>query len=155
MLLSLWFDKRLFFEKINKFQHLFLVFLLFISLTSYNLSLRMCIKRGFTFMTVKIPCPLNPKSNIVYLQPLIEGLTRLWNNGFLTYDYHFGIIMKTALMWTISDFLSYGMLSSWMTVGKVDCPYCVRQSKAFTLNHSRKTFYFHSHCQFLPQNLPY
>ncbi|WMV07144.1 hypothetical protein MTR67_000529 [Solanum verrucosum] len=33
--------------------------------------------------------------------------------------------MRASLMWTINDFLAYGMLSGWMTVGKLACPYCM------------------------------
>ena len=63
--------------------------------------------------------------------------------------------MKAALMWTINDFPVYGMLSGWMTMGKLGCPICMDSSKAFTLNHSRKTSYFDCHRQFLPQDHPY
>ncbi|CAM8965059.1 unnamed protein product [Rhodiola kirilowii] len=33
--------------------------------------------------------------------------------------------MRAALMWTISDFPAYGMLSGWSTQGKLGCPYCM------------------------------
>jgi len=37
------------------------------------------------------------------------------------------------LMWTINDFPAYGMLSGWSTHGKLACPYCMENNKAFTL----------------------
>ena len=36
-------------------------------------------------------------------------------------------------MWTINDFPAYGMLSGWSTHGKLACPYCMENNKAFTV----------------------
>ena len=46
-------------------------------------------------------------------------------------------------MWTINDFLAYGMLSGWSTHGKLACPYCMENNKAFTLTNgkNRKDFF--------------
>ncbi|XP_024006122.1 uncharacterized protein LOC112082826 [Eutrema salsugineum] len=33
--------------------------------------------------------------------------------------------MRAVLMWTISDFPAYGMLSGWTTHGRLSCPYCL------------------------------
>jgi hypothetical protein len=38
-------------------------------------------------------------------------------------------------MWTINDFPAYGMLSGWSTHGKLACPYCMENNKAFTLTN--------------------
>ncbi|RDY03277.1 hypothetical protein CR513_13154, partial [Mucuna pruriens] len=69
-----------------------------------------------------IQSPSNPKHKIdVYLQPLIDELCMLWNDGILTYDVSLrqNFMMKAALMWTINDFPAYGMLSGWTTVGRL------------------------------------
>ncbi|GLT30776.1 hypothetical protein SLA2020_055650 [Shorea laevis] len=58
-------------------------------------------------------------------------------------------------MWTISDLLGYGMLSGWSTHGKLACPYCMENSKAFWLEYSRKTSFFDCHRQFLPLDHPF
>ena len=58
--------------------------------------------------------------------------------------------MKAALMWTISDFPAYLMLSGWSTSGKLACPYCMEHSQAFTLTNGRKTTWFDNHRKFLP-----
>lgn len=42
-------------------------------------------------------------------------------------------MMRVALMWTMNDFLAYGMLSGWMTTRKLFFPYCMERFKAFTL----------------------
>ena len=41
----------------------------------------------YMFLTLIIPGPRNPKGKIdVYLQPLIDELKLLWNEGMVTYD---------------------------------------------------------------------
>ncbi|GLU15839.1 hypothetical protein SLE2022_322980 [Rubroshorea leprosula] len=63
--------------------------------------------------------------------------------------------MKVALLWTISDFPGYGMLSGWSTHGKLSCPYCMENTKAFQLQYGRKTPFFDCHRQFLPPKHPF
>ncbi|XP_029130026.1 uncharacterized protein LOC114916771 [Cajanus cajan] len=91
------------------------------------------------------------------MQPLIDELCSLWNDGTLTYDVSLrqNFMMKAALMWTINDFPAYGMLSGWSTAGRLGCPICMDKSKAFSLKNSRKVSYFDCHRQFLPHNHPY
>ncbi|XP_038713444.1 uncharacterized protein LOC120007316 [Tripterygium wilfordii] len=76
----------------------------------------------------------------IYLQPQIDDFNQLWCE---------------ALMWTINDFPTYGMLSGWMTQGKLACPYCIECSKAFTLENGRKNSWFDCHRQFLPMTDPF
>ncbi|GKG12283.1 transposon, En/Spm-like protein [Tanacetum coccineum] len=63
--------------------------------------------------------------------------------------------MRAALLWTINDFPAYGMVSGWSTHGKLSCPYCMENTKAFTLKHGGKPSFFDCHRQFLPHNHPY
>ncbi|WMV08697.1 hypothetical protein MTR67_002082 [Solanum verrucosum] len=91
-------------------------------LTPYNLPPEMCMTSPYVFLSCVIPGPRNPKSLIdVYLQPLIDELKQLWFEGVLTYDISNkqNLIMRASLMWTINDFPAYGMLSGWMTAGKL------------------------------------
>ncbi|XP_059285219.1 uncharacterized protein LOC132038584 [Lycium ferocissimum] len=60
--------------------------------------------------------------------------------------------LRATLMWTINDFPAYGMLSGWMTAGKLACPYCMENTKSFTLKHGRKNSWFDCHRQFLPMD---
>jgi len=47
----------------------------------------MCKRRQFMFIALLIPDPKNPKGNLdIYMQPLIEELVQLWNEGISTYD---------------------------------------------------------------------
>lgn len=41
-------------------------------------------------------------------------------------------------MRTINDFPTYGMISGWMTSGRLVCPICMERTKTFSLTHSHK-----------------
>ncbi|XP_015160874.1 uncharacterized protein [Solanum tuberosum] len=90
--------------------------------TPYNLPPGMCMKEAYMFLTVIVPGPTNPKHKIdVYLQPLIKELTLLWETSVEAFDISKkqNFQLRAALMWTISDFPAYSMLSGWSTtVGK-------------------------------------
>jgi len=47
----------------------------------------------------------------------------LWNKSVDTYNVHPNQTFKTkaALMWTVNDFPTYGMLSGWSTYGALSC----------------------------------
>ncbi|XP_073121689.1 uncharacterized protein [Henckelia pumila] len=111
------------------------------------------MKDEVMFLSLIAPGPSNPKDKLdVFLQPLIFELQELWYDGAATYDIHSqtNFTMRAALMWTISDFPAYAMLSGWSTAGKQACPYCMSDSEAFTLVHSGKTSWFDNHRKFLP-----
>jgi len=114
-------------------------------LTVYNLPPGMCMRPKFMFLSMVIPGPSNPGRNIdVCLRPLIDELTQLWSSGALTYDISRkqNFVIRAALMWTINDFPAYGMLSGWSTHGKLACPYCMENNKAFTLKNRGKASFF-------------
>ena len=64
-------------------------------------------------------------------------------------------MLRVALMWTINDFLTYGMLSRWMTQGKLACLICMEDTKTFTLKFGEKTLWFDCHRRFLETDHPY
>ncbi|XP_072084535.1 uncharacterized protein [Arachis hypogaea] len=91
-------------------------------LTIYNLPPWDCMKQHSMMLSLLIPGPSSPNRNIdIYLQPLIDELKELWENGFETYDAFSGKLfhVHAALLWTICDFPSYSMLSGWCTSGKL------------------------------------
>jgi uncharacterized Zn-finger protein len=45
-------------------------------------------------------------------------------------------------MCTINDFPAYGMVSGWSTHGKLACPYCMENNKAFTLTNRGQASFF-------------
>ena len=56
-------------------------------LTIYNLSLGICMRSEFMFLSTIIHGPNNSGRNIdVCLQPLIDELAQLWSSRALTYD---------------------------------------------------------------------
>jgi hypothetical protein len=124
-------------------------------LTVYNLPPGVCMRSEFMFLSTIILGPSSPSWNIdVCLQPLIDELMQLWSSGALIYNISrkYNFVMRAALMWTINDFLAYGMVSGWSTHGKIACPYCMENNKAFTLTNEGNASFFYCHCSFLPPN---
>ncbi|CAN6577294.1 unnamed protein product [Malus baccata var. baccata] len=87
----------------------------------------------------------------VYMRPLIDELNELWDVGTPTYDAYSNqnFTMKAAVLWTISDFPAYGMLSGWSTHGYKACPHCMHDKESIYLPASRKICYL-GHRRFLP-----
>ena len=76
--------------------------------TPYNLPPWMCLKEPYMFLSILVPGPKNPKQKIdVYLQPLIDELKMLWNDGVQTWDVSSkqNFQMRAALMWLLVTFL--------------------------------------------------
>ena len=56
-------------------------------LVIYNLPPWLCMKRKYMMLSMMISGPREPGNDIdVYLSPLIEGLTKLWDKGVLVFD---------------------------------------------------------------------
>ncbi|XP_042460417.1 uncharacterized protein LOC122043920 [Zingiber officinale] len=126
-------------------------------LVNYNLPPWMCMKPEYFILSLLIPGPESPGNNIdVYLQPLVDELNELWNDGLETYDKlkNETFQMYAALTWTINDFPAYSMLSGWKTKGKFACPLCNYETSSLYLNHSRKTCYM-DHRRFLDLDHPW
>ena len=124
-------------------------------LTPYNFPPWMCMKEEYMFLNVIVPRPKNPKNNLdVFLQPLIAELKELWEVGIETYDVSKkrNFQMRAALMWTISDFPAYSMLSGWGAAGKYACPYCMEDSDAFSLTKGGKMSWFDNYRKFFPKD---
>ncbi|KAG8370934.1 hypothetical protein BUALT_Bualt13G0034900 [Buddleja alternifolia] len=71
--------------------------------TPYNLPPWMCMDHPYMFLTLLVPGPKSPGRSLdVYLQPLIDELKTLWNDGVETYDVSKAqnFQMRAALMWT-------------------------------------------------------
>ncbi|KAG8382621.1 hypothetical protein BUALT_Bualt05G0096500 [Buddleja alternifolia] len=127
-------------------------------ITVYNLPPWMCMQKPFMFLNMVIPGPKSPGKNIdVFLRPLVDELKTLWTSGVETYDVcnKQNFNMRAALMWTISDFPGYAMLSGWSTHGCLACPYCMKKTKSFLLKYGRKASWFDCHRQFLPPSHHY
>ena len=81
--------------------------------------------KHYMFLSCVIPDPFNPTIGIdVYLQLMTDDLKKMWS-GALTYNVSRkkNFMMGAALMCTINDFPTYGMLFGWGTNGRLTCPY--------------------------------
>ncbi|XP_010424574.1 PREDICTED: uncharacterized protein LOC104709702 [Camelina sativa] len=82
-------------------------------LVNYNLPPHLCMKKENIMLTLLIPGPQQPgNSTDIYLEPLIDDMCHLWNKGELAYDAYSktNFTLKAMLLWTISDFPTYGNL---------------------------------------------
>jgi hypothetical protein len=113
------------------------------------------MKDDTIILALLLPRPLHPGRDIdILLAPLVDELKSLWVDGVETYDVskrkHF--IMKAWLMWTVSDFPAYEMLSGWGTHGRLACPYCMAETKSFRLANGAKPTWFGCHRCFLDKD---
>ncbi|XP_020245141.1 uncharacterized protein LOC109823267 [Asparagus officinalis] len=126
-------------------------------LINYNLPPWMCLKAEYFMLSLLIPGPQSPGNNIdIYLQPLIDELKELWEVGLLTYDASIkqSFKLRVALLWTVSDFPGYPMLSGWSTKGRLACPYCNYNTCSEYLKYSKKMCYM-GHRRFLKDDHPW
>ncbi|XP_062100363.1 uncharacterized protein LOC133806259 [Humulus lupulus] len=115
-----------------------------VMLVIYNLPPWLCMRDENTFLSLLIPGRKQPGNDIdIYLEPLIEDLNKLWNNGVHTYDAFDKSFfnLKAMLLWTINDFPAYGNLAGCTTKGKTACPICGNDTCATRLKHSKKISY--------------
>ncbi|XP_035547412.1 uncharacterized protein LOC108987287 [Juglans regia] len=113
-------------------------------LVPYNLPPWSCMKEPYLMMSLLIPGPKAPGNDIdVFLRPLIDELTELWEEGIRTYDSYKreSFQLRATLLWTINDFPAYANLSGWSTKGKMACPTCNLETDSLWLVHGRKHCY--------------
>ncbi|XP_071714474.1 uncharacterized protein [Rutidosis leptorrhynchoides] len=109
----------------------------------------LCMKKPFLFLTLLIPSPSAPGNNIdVYMQPLIDELKELWDNGVNTYDASTksNFPLRACLLWMISDFPAYANLLGWSTKGKLAYPSCHKETKSIRLLNSHKDIFMAHRC---------
>ncbi|XP_037451250.1 uncharacterized protein LOC119321825 isoform X3 [Triticum dicoccoides] len=117
-----------------------------------NLPPGILLKPEYIFLSLVIPGPEHPGKKLsALMQPLADELMQLWD-GVETWDaYHkVNFPMKAAFLWSVHDFPAFGMFAGWSTHGKLACPECMSDSKAFTLQYGRKPCWFDCHRRFLP-----
>jgi hypothetical protein len=90
------------------------------------------------------------------LQPLIEELKKLWQ-GVEAYDcfkkQKFNL--RVAYLFSVHDFMAYGIFSEWSVHGRLTYPYCAKDTDCFRLSAGGKICYFDCHRCFLPFNHPF
>ncbi|XP_025811686.1 uncharacterized protein LOC112889329 [Panicum hallii] len=123
----------------------------------YNLPPSKCMKEDVTFLALIIPGPKDPVTKInVFMQPLIEELKLLWH-GVEAYDSHLkrSFNLRAAYLWSIHDLMAYGIFSGWCVHGRLRCPVCMCESKAYRLKHGKKETFFDVHRRLLPPRHPF
>ncbi|XP_074342517.1 uncharacterized protein LOC141680102 [Apium graveolens] len=105
-----------------------------IVIVSYNLPPWLCMKRKFMMLTILVSGPHEPGNDVdVYLQPLIDDLKKLWEEGepnvYDAYTKSY-FTLKAILLWTINDFPAYGNLSGCVNKGYMCCPVCADDTVA-------------------------
>ncbi|XP_071707070.1 uncharacterized protein [Rutidosis leptorrhynchoides] len=123
-------------------------------LTIYNLPPWMCAKDSYVQLSLVVPGRKSPGQNLdVFLQPLIDELKELWDDGIEVYDAYRkqNFTMRAILLWTVSDFPAYAILSGWRTHGRLACPYCMGDTNTFWLNEGGKPCWFDCHRILLPE----
>ncbi|XP_074358028.1 uncharacterized protein LOC141697518 [Apium graveolens] len=129
-----------------------------IVLVTFNLPPWLCMKRKFMMLTILVSGPHEPGNDVdVYLQPLIDDLKKLWEEGepnvYDAYTKSY-FTLKAILLWKINDFPAYGNLSGCVNKGYMCCPVCADDTVAKYLSHSRKMCY-QGHRLYLARNHPY
>lgn len=93
----------------------------------YNLPPWLCMKQPYLMLSLLIPGPKAPGYEIdVFLEPLIEELKLLRDEGISTYDFSTDetFLKRATILWTINNFPAHGNLSGWSTKGYKACPQC-------------------------------
>ncbi|XP_074323679.1 uncharacterized protein LOC141660588 [Apium graveolens] len=102
-------------------------------LVTYNLPSWLCMKRKFMMLIVLVSGPHEPGNNInVFLQPLIDDLLKLWEEGEPNvYDASTNsfFTLRAMLLWTINDFPTYGNLSGCVNQEYMSRPVLEQQEK--------------------------
>jgi len=126
-------------------------------LVIYNFPPWFYMKRKYMMLSMMISSPRQPGNDIdVYLSPLIEDLTKLWDEGVSVFDgfWNETFDLRAMLFCTINDFLAYGNLSEYSVKGHYACLICEEDTSYIQLKHGRKTVYTR-HRHFLKPYHPY
>jgi len=86
-----------------------------------------CMKVENIMLKMFIPGPTAPSNNNdVYLQPLIDDLKDLWNEGMVVYDSFKkeSFTLRAMLLWRITDYPALGTLVGCKVKGKQACNVC-------------------------------
>jgi hypothetical protein len=118
----------------------------------YNLPPSLCMKYEFMFLCLVVLCLDHPRKKLnVMLRPLIDELKELWN-GVEAYDSHNRqkFTLWAAYLWSIHDFMAYGIFARWSVHGRLTCPICGSDTDCFCLTTGGKISYFEHHQRWLP-----
>ena len=113
-------------------------------LVIYNLPPWLCMKRKYMMLSMMISSPRQLGNDIdVYLSPLIEDLTTLWDEGVVVFDEYRNetFMLCATLFCTINDFPVYENFSECSVKVHRACPICEEDTSYIQLKHGRKAVY--------------
>jgi hypothetical protein len=127
----------------------------------YNLPLWLTTKQFFMMVTLFIlgKESVNMSNINTFLHSLMDELIALWRPGVQAMDFdkpkgRCSFTFHGMVMWTINDFLGYGLLSKCVHQGYVACPKCGPQTTSQHASSLRKLVYI-GHCGWLRHRHPY
>jgi hypothetical protein len=128
-----------------------------VTLTMYNLPSWLCHKRKYIMFTILIQGPKSAGVDIdVFLEPLMEDMTKLWNERVRIWDEycHEYFNIRAIIFVTIHDSPGGATLSGQKTKGKNGCVVCVDGTASMYLKSSKKLV-FMGHRWFLMKQHKY
>jgi hypothetical protein len=110
-----------------------------VTLTMYNLPTWLCHKRKYIMLSILIQGPKQPGVDIdVFLEPLMEDMAQLWNEGVRTWDeYRQEYFNLRAIIFVTVHDAPGGFTLSGQTKGKNGCVVCVDGTSSVYLKSSK------------------
>lgn len=106
-------------------------------LLNYNIAPWLTMSKEFVMLTMLIPGPrsVNGKTFNVFIQPVVDELLELWEEGVVVKDASVREgeqlkLLRGILLWCIHDYPAYGMVSGLVTKGYRGCVCCGPYTKA-------------------------
>ncbi|KAL3676562.1 hypothetical protein R1sor_026510 [Riccia sorocarpa] len=132
-----------------------------VALMNYNIPPWLATKKGFIKLALIIPGPKQTTNFDVFLQPLVEELSQLWQGVSDVFDgrtHRIGrdrwFTLRGIMMWTMHDYPGYGIISGFQTKGYCACPTCAVDLPYSWLYQLRKVVYM-EFSTFLPLDHPF
>jgi hypothetical protein len=113
----------------------------------YNLSPNKYLKQGFIFLAIVILSHKELKKQMnAFLYSLMEEMKELWqrvdaHDSHLKYQFD----LCAAYLWSIHDYLAYEKFAGWCVHRRLNCPICMDDNDAFSLQRSKKFSFFDCH----------
>jgi hypothetical protein len=115
-----------------------------VNLAMYNLPTWLCHKRKYLILSILIEGLKQASTDIdVFLKPLMEDMTKLWNEGVHMCDqYQHEYFILYAIIFICIHDAPEGFTLSGQTKGKSSaCPVCIGRTASVYLPPSRKLVY--------------
>ena len=109
------------------------------------------MKRKYIMLSLLISGPKKLGNDIdVYRAPLIDDLSKIWDEGVFIFDAHANeeFTLRAMLLCTVNDFPTYGNLSGYKKKRKKACLICIDDMESTSIPKCKHVFMHHQ--KFLP-----